>query len=158
MLEAGWERGRLRLLLGAFNDIFVNEEANDTAADFCAPRSARSSRTRRRRAAVPTDHPFGTKRACSTPSYFETYNRDNVTWSTCAARRSRRSPSTGVRTSDGEYALDAIVFATGFDAMTGAAEPRSTSAGAAAQPLREKWAAGRAPISGCRAPGFPTCS
>ena len=70
---------------------------------------------------APKNHPIGTKRICVDTDYYQTYNRANVTSGRRAAtRRSRRSRPTGLRAGDREYQFDTIVFATGFDAMTGA--------------------------------------
>ena len=68
----------------------------------------------------PNDHPIGTKRLILDTDYYETYNRDNVTLVDVRSDADRGDHRDGVRTADAEYELDAIVFATGFDAMTGA--------------------------------------
>ena len=78
------------------------------------------------RSAVPRDYPFGTKRPCVDTGYYETYNRDNVTLVDLRTTPLEEITAAGVRTDGHEYAVDAIVFATGFDAMTGALW-RSTS-------------------------------
>ena len=71
-------------------------------------------------ALTPKTHPIGTKRICVDIDYFETYNRDNVTLVDVSSAPIEAITPTGLRTWDAEYALDSIVFATGFDAMTGA--------------------------------------
>jgi cyclohexanone monooxygenase len=68
---------------------------------------------------APRDHPIGTKRICLDTDYFETYNRDNVTLVDVRSAPIESINARGVRTATGEFPLDAIVFATGFDAMTG---------------------------------------
>ena len=68
----------------------------------------------------PNDHPIGTKRLILDTDYYETYNRDNVTLVDIRSKPIEEITPDGLRTADREYALDAIVFATGFDAMTGA--------------------------------------
>ena len=69
---------------------------------------------------IPKGYPFGVKRIPLDSGYFETFNRRTCTWSTSRTTRSRRSPRAGVQLADGtEYEVDAIVYATGFDAMTG---------------------------------------
>ena len=118
----GWETGGIGGILLAFNDLIAEREANETAAEFVREKIREiGQRPRGRREALPDDHPIGTKRICVDTDYFETYNRDNVD----ARRRPRRPdrgdhPDAASQTSDAEYELDVIVFATGFDAMTGA--------------------------------------
>ena len=112
-------------------------------------------RPRGRREALPDDHPFGTKRLCSTPTTSPTYNRDNVTLvdiRDAADRADHRHAASGP--TDGEYELDVIVFATGFDAMTGRAaghrHPRARG-----RPLKEKWSSGPRTYLGVATAGFP---
>jgi cyclohexanone monooxygenase len=68
---------------------------------------------------MPHDHPIGSKRICVDTEYYETYNRDNVTLVDVRTAPIAEITPTGLRTRDAMYELDAIVFATGFDAMTG---------------------------------------
>ena len=65
-------------------------------------------------------HPFGCKRPIIDQGYYETFNRDNVTWSTCARSGSESVTTTGIDTEHHHHDLDVIIYATGFDAMTGA--------------------------------------
>ena len=69
---------------------------------------------------MPDGHPIGTKRICVDTDYYETYNRDNVTLVDVRSAPIVRLTPHGIETASGEYELDVIVFATGFDAMTGA--------------------------------------
>ena len=96
---------------------------------------------------APKDHPIGTKRLCLDTNYYETYNRDNVTLVDVRSSPIQEITATGVRTADAEYELDAIVFATGFDAMTGALREIDIRVGNGPT-LAEKWAGGPRPISG----------
>ena len=119
--EAKWAEGGSISFLYSYTDLLVNKESNDTASEFVR---------RRIRATVkdpttaellcPNDHPIGTKRLILDTDYYETYNRDNVTLVDVRSKPIQEVTPTGLRTADAEYALDAIVFATGFDAMTGA--------------------------------------
>ena len=96
---------------------------------------------------APKNHPIGTKRICVDTDYYETYNRDERHAGRRARRRrSRRSRRTALRTGDAEYELDAIVFATGFDAMTGALL-RIDIRGRTARRCGRSGRPGRAPIS-----------
>ena len=105
----------------------------------------------------PKDHPFGTKRLCVDTDYYATFNRDNVTLVDLRATPIEEITPRGIRTSDAEYELDAIVFATGFDAMTGALIDIDIR-GRGGLTLREKWAAGPPPTSGSRPAASRTCS
>ena len=68
----------------------------------------------------PNDHPIGTKRICLDSGYYETYNRENVSLVNVRKAPIEEITPAGLRTTESEYELDAIIFATGFDAMTGA--------------------------------------
>ncbi len=102
----------------------------------------------------PSDHPFGTKRSCLDTGYFATYNRANVTLVDVRKTPIVAITAVGVRTSDKEYPLDAIVFATGFDAMTGALS-RMDIRGTNGRSLKEKWASGPRAYLGLGVAGFP---
>ena len=106
---------------------------------------------------TPQDFPLGTKRLAQDDGYFETFNRDNVTLVDIRTAPIEEITPTGLRTADGEYELDAIVFATGFDAVTGAALAIDIR-GRGGLPLREKWAGGRASISASPPRASRTCS
>ena len=103
---------------------------------------------------IPTDHPIGTKRICTDTGYYETFNRDNVAWSTCAANRSTAITVDAVRTSAATYPCDALVFATGFDAMTGALT-RIDPVGPAGDRLSDLWADGPVTFLGLMVPRLP---
>ena len=108
----------------------------------CATRSARSSRIRRRRELLcPKDYPVGSKRLCIDTGYFETFNRDNVTLVDLKSEPIERIAPDGVVTAQQTYACDAIVLATGFDAMTGTLAKIAIT-GRGGTTLKETWAAG----------------
>jgi cation diffusion facilitator CzcD-associated flavoprotein CzcO len=153
--EAAWESGTLYGMVSAYNDLLLDRDANETAAEFVRARirdvvddpdvAERLS---------PRNHPFGTKRPCLDTDYYATYNRDNVTLVDLRSTPIAAITPRGVRTTTEEYALDAIVFATGFDAMTGPLlAPDITGIGGAS--LREKWAAGPRSYLGIATAGFP---
>lgn len=103
---------------------------------------------------APKDYPIGTKRLCLDTNYYETYNRDNVTLVDAKSTPIQEITAKGIRTRDAEYPLDAIVFATGFDAMTGALleiDIRVKGGGA----LAEKWSSGPRTYLGLMVAGFP---
>ncbi|NJL35053.1 MAG: NAD(P)/FAD-dependent oxidoreductase, partial [Chloroflexaceae bacterium] len=114
-----WEKGGLSFLV-AFNDLLLSKEANETAAEFVRARIRETVRNPSiAETLMPFDHPIGTKRICADTNYYETFNREHVTLidvrATPIAATHRR-----LRTTETEFEVDSIVFATGFDAMTGA--------------------------------------
>ena len=153
--EAAWESGRYGALLLAYTDLLTDKAANDSAVEFLRSKIGEIVENPEvAETLAPSDHPFGTKRSCLDTNYYATYNRDNVTLVDV-----RKSPvvavtPAGIRTSDKEYGLDAIVFATGFDAMTGALS-RIEIRGAQGTTLKEKWASGPRSYLGLAIAGFP---
>ena len=118
--DTRWSRGGLGFS-AAYADLLTNQAANDTAAEFFRDKIRGIVRDPAlAEALTPRDYPLGTKRLCVDTDYYATFNRDNVTL--VDLRRTPIAAITphGVRTSDAEYAVDSLVFATGFDAMTGA--------------------------------------
>src|SRR5919106_1189859 len=152
---AAWETGTLYGMVSAYNDLLIDRDANDTAAEYVRSRIrdiVDDSEVAERLS--PRNHPFGTKRPCLDTNYYATYNRDDVTLVDVRSTPIVAITPTGVRTSTDEYELDAIVFATGFDAMTGPLlGPDVTGVGGAA--LRDKWAAGPRTYLGLATAGFP---
>jgi cation diffusion facilitator CzcD-associated flavoprotein CzcO len=106
-------------------------------------------------ALCPRDYPIGTKRLCVDTGYYETFNRPNVTLVDLRRTPIEAITPTGVRTSDAGYPLDALVFATGFDAMTGALLNVDIRGRGGAR-LREAWAAGPRSYLGLMVAGFPS--
>jgi cyclohexanone monooxygenase len=153
--EAKWAEGGSISFLYSYTDLLVNKQANDTASEFV--RNKIRSIVKDPKTAellAPKDHPIGTKRLCLDTSYYETYNRPNVTLVDVRSAPIRAITETGVRTSDAEYDVDAIVFATGFDAMTGALREIDIRSGNGPA-LAEKWADGPLTYLGLMAAGFP---
>ncbi|MFL5831110.1 MAG: alpha/beta hydrolase fold domain-containing protein, partial [Solirubrobacteraceae bacterium] len=155
IFERGWAEGGIGGVLLAFNDINVNPEANAVAAEFVRSKIRQivdDSETAER--LCPTTHPIGTKRICVDIDYYETYNRDNVTLVDVQADPIERITSTGIKTRDAHYELDLMVFATGFDAITGALLEIDIR-GRAGQTLRQKWSEGPRTYLGLTLAGFP---
>ena len=118
--EAAWEQGGFRFLSATFSDIALDRRANDTAAEFIRSKirdTVRDPETAEK--LVPRDHPFASKRTLIDTNYYETYNRENVTLVDIRHDPIKEITASGIRTRDGDYGLDIIVFATGYDAMTG---------------------------------------
>jgi cation diffusion facilitator CzcD-associated flavoprotein CzcO len=153
--EAAWEKGGLQFR-AAFRDLLIDKAANDTAAEFIKDRIrevVQDSETAAKLAEI--DHPFATKRPPIDTGYFETFNRDNVALVDVRATPIECITSDGIRTRDGaEYKLDIIVFATGFDAMTGPLL-RLNIQGRDGLALREAWQAGPRTYLGLQVAGFP---
>ena len=154
-LEAGWQEGTLFGLSRAFNDAAVNEAANDIVAEFIRnkirevvddPSVAEDL--------CPDDHPFGTKRPCLDSGYFATFNRPNVTLVNLRKDPLHTITESGVDTASRSFEFDALVFATGFDAMTGAIVAVDI-AGRGGQSLKQKWADGPLTYLGLMVEGFP---
>ncbi len=130
VLDRGWEQGGAVGILLAFTDVITDQGSNDVVADFIRSKIRETVNDPAvAEKLCPTDHPVGTKRPCVDIAYFETYNRDNVTLVDVRETPIERITEKGIKTSDQEYEFDAIIFAIGFDAMTGRAlqhrHPRS---------------------------------
>jgi len=152
--ESRWTRGGLGFS-AAFVDLLTNQEANDTAAEFFHAKIRAAVRDQAvAEALLPRDYPVGTKRMCVDTDYYETFNRDNVTLVDVRTAPIVAITPRGLRTEAAEYALDSIVFAIGFDAMTGALLAIDIR-GRGGRPLREKWAEGPRTYLGLAVASFP---
>jgi len=153
--EAKWAEGGSISFLYSFTDLLINKASNQTASEFVR-RKIRATVKDPKTAELlcPNNHPIGTKRLILDTDYYETYNRDNVTLVDIRSKPIEKITPTGLRTADADYALDAIVFATGFDAMTGAMKEIDihTDAGMS---VREKWEHGPRTYLGIMIAGFP---
>jgi cation diffusion facilitator CzcD-associated flavoprotein CzcO len=141
--------------LANFRDIFMDEEANAEFSEFIAGKIR--SRVRDPVLAeklVPKDHGFGVQRVPLESNYYEAYNRDNVNLVDLQKTPIERITRRGIRTSEQEYEFDIIVYATGFDAVTGAYD-RIDIRGVGGQSLRKKWADGPETFLGLTVSGFP---
>jgi cyclohexanone monooxygenase len=148
-----WAAGGTNFM-AAFNDLIVDQRANDTAADFVRDMIRETVRDQTvAELLAPKNHPIGTKRICVDTDYYATFNRSNVTLIDVRSTPISEITTAGVRAGDIEYPLDAIVFATGFDAMTGALlniDIRSDG-----KTLQQKWDAGPRTYLGLMTAGFP---
>ena len=152
--EQRWESGGTTFM-AAFNDLIFNKASNDTAAEFVRSK-IRSMVTNPAKAELlaPTSHPIGTKRICVDTDYYLTYNRPNVDLVDVRDAPVQAVTQDGLRVGDKDYQSDAIVFATGFDAMTGALT-RMGIAGRGGEKLADKWEAGPRTYLGLMTAGFP---
>jgi len=153
--EAAWNEGGFKFILNSFFDIGADRRANDTASEFIRAKIREMVKDPEvAEKLVPVDHPFTSKRALIDTNYFDTYNRDNVTLVDIRHAPIQEITPTGIRTEDGEYELDIIVFATGFDAMTGTFN-RIDIQGRDGQKLKDKWAHGPLTYLGVTTTGYP---
>ena len=149
-----WERGGFGYT-SAYRDLLTDQSANETAADYVRARIREIVRDPQVAELLsPRDHPIGTKRLPLDTGYYETYNRNNVTLVDIRTSPIEAITPTGLRTNAAGYALDSIVFATGFDAMTGPLF-RIDIRGRDGCALRGKWEAGPRTYLGIASAGFP---
>nr|WP_233287216.1 NAD(P)/FAD-dependent oxidoreductase [Bradyrhizobium oropedii] len=140
---------------GNFKDILIDRRANATISDFVA----RKIRERVKNQAVaekliPKNHGFGTRRLPLETFYYEVYNRDNVDLVDLKQTPIEKITTEGIRTSDKDYAFDIIIYATGFDAITGSFD-KIDFRGAGGARLKEKWTHGPETYLGLMVDGFP---
>ena len=153
--ETCWHAGAFACYTASYTDVVTDLAANETVAEYLRgkiremvedPELAEDL--------TPRDYPFGTKRVCLDTDYYATFNRDHV-----SLVNLRRTPivevtSRGIRTTEQEHEFDALIFATGFDAVTGPLL-RMDIRGRGGLSLREKWSAGPRSYLGLQVSGFP---
>ncbi|HEX9451008.1 MAG TPA: NAD(P)/FAD-dependent oxidoreductase [Burkholderiales bacterium] len=153
--EKAWETGGLRFR-GAFRDLVTSNEANATAVTFLKRKIreiVKDPVTAEKLANI--DHPYAAKRPPIDTDYFETFNRDNVDLVDIRADPIECITPAGIRTKSGaDYPLDIIVFATGFDGMTGSLLKMDIR-GRDDLSLKKAWAAGPRNYIGLQVAGFP---
>jgi len=152
--ERRWNKGGVNFV-HSFNDLSTNKAANDTIAEFVRERIRRTVKDPVVADSLcPTDHPLGTKRICVDTGYFETYNLPHVRLVDLKKTPIDRFESRGVKVAGEEIALDALVCATGYDALTGAVMAIDIR-GRGGLRLRDKWAQGPRTLLGLMTAGFP---
>jgi len=152
--ERRWAKGGANFT-HAFTDIFTNRESNELAAEFV--RNKIRSIVKDPAVAdrlTPKDHAIGTKRICVDTDYYSTFNNTNVKLVDIRATPLQEIKPNGIQTSDALFDLDCIVFATGYDAVTGALE-RLNIQGEAGQSLKDEWTTGPRTYLGLMTVGFP---
>ena len=148
-----WKEGGTNFL-AAFNDIGTNAESNEKAADFVRARINEVVRETKVADLLSPTNTIGCKRLCADTDYYETYNRDNVLLVDVNKNPIERIVDDGIKTSDNVYEFDIIIFAIGFDAMTGALLSIDIK-GRNELRLREKWSEGPRTFLGLCSEGFP---
>jgi cation diffusion facilitator CzcD-associated flavoprotein CzcO len=153
--QGAWKNGNLVDVLAAYTDILSNKEANDTAAEFIRTQ-IRGIVTDPDVAEMlsPRTFPVGTKRPCLDTGYYATFNQPNVHLVNLRETPLMEITEKGIKTSAGEYEVDSIVFATGFDAMTGTLN-RIDIQGKGGAKLRDKWSEGPVTYLGLAVSDFP---
>ncbi|WP_170005644.1 flavin-containing monooxygenase [Pseudopontixanthobacter vadosimaris] len=153
--ETLWAKGAITHLSLEFADLMINLEANDTLSEF-ARKKIRSKIDDPEKAEIltPTEFPICTKRPCLDTNYFETFNNPNVDIVDIKKDPILKIDRNGIATKNGVFEFDTIVFATGFDAMTGALLAVDI-VGRNGRTLREKWAHGPVSYLGLTVEGFP---
>ncbi|MHA7666938.1 flavin-containing monooxygenase [Mycolicibacterium sp. HS_4_1] len=155
-LQPRWEAGGFGIWLGGFEDQFYTEEANVKIRDFLDRKiRERVNNPETAELLVPKGYAYGCKRNPLDSGYYETFNLPHVHLVDVKSNAIARLTPKGLALADGtEYELDAIVFATGFDAMTGALN-RIDIRGRSGELLRDKWAAGPRTYLGLMSADYP---
>ena len=148
-----WREGGLTFM-GAYGDLILDKEANDTAANFVRERIRETVNNPQVAETLCPKNIIGGKRLCVDSNYYATYNRDNVTLIDVAERPIEAITQTSVRADGREFVVDMLVIATGFDAMTGAIMNVDIR-GRADVSLRERWADGPSSYLGLAMVDFP---
>jgi cyclohexanone monooxygenase len=152
--EQRWAKGGLTFM-GVYNNLALDKAANDTAAGFVREKIAEIVRDPdAARLLQPTNHPIGSKRICVDTDYYATFNRPNVTLVDIRSSGIDEILPSTVRAAAKDYEVDALVLATGFDAMTGSVA-KIDIVGRDGKTLNQKWAEGPRTYLGLMSAGFP---
>ncbi len=152
--EKAWEKGGLQFR-AAFNDLVTNLEANKTASDFIKNKINETVLNKKFASILSDiDHPYAGKRPPIDSNYFETYNRDNINLIDLRRDPIKCINKNGIETEKNNFDLDIIVFATGYDAMTGPLLNMNIF-GKNNLKLENDWKEGPKTFLGLQIPGFP---
>jgi cation diffusion facilitator CzcD-associated flavoprotein CzcO len=140
---------------GNFRDMLTDREANAIVSDFVARKIRQRVKDQKvAEKLIPKDHGFGTRRVPMETKYYEVYNQPNVRLVDIKETPIERITPTGLKTSDAAYEFDIIIYATGFDAITGSFD-RIDIRGVDGARLKDKWANGPQTFMGVQVEGFP---
>jgi cation diffusion facilitator CzcD-associated flavoprotein CzcO len=154
--DDAWQHGGIMEILSTYSDHLSNAASNELLSEFVRnkirsvvddPETAE--------ALCPTTYPIGTKRLCVDTGYYQTFNRPNVRLIDLHRQPIKTITATGIDVADESLEFDAIVFATGFDAMTGAIMAVHPITGRGGKLLSEIWANGPRTYLGLTVAGFP---
>lgn len=141
--------------LSGFRDLLLNKESNRFLADFVADKiRLRVKDPVVAEKLIPKDHPFGGKRVPMETNYYETFNLESVHLVDIKESPIQRITERGIQTGNAHHDVDVIIFATGFDAVTGALD-RIDIRGERGLSLKESWADGPSTFLGLQSRGFP---
>jgi cyclohexanone monooxygenase len=152
--EAAWDQGGFMFAQGTFYDLVLSEEANQYVADFVRSKIDEIVPDPAVAQMLKPSFLFGTKRLPLDTNYYQTFNRPNVGLVDLKATPIEEITETGIRTSAGQHELDVIVYATGFDALTGPLFALGIT-GRGGRALADAWAEGPRTYLGLAVPGFP---
>jgi cyclohexanone monooxygenase len=153
--QNAWRDSHLFAFRLTYSDILTDEAANETVAEFLRGKIREIVKDPGvAEKLTPRTYPFATKRPCLGKGYYEMFNRDHVQLVDLRETPILRMTPAGIETSEGEMAFDSVIFATGFDALTGAAS-RIEITGRGGATLSEKWADGPETYLGLVSSGFP---
>ncbi|MBR0986671.1 flavin-containing monooxygenase [Bradyrhizobium liaoningense] len=155
--EEAWGKGDLvYILTQLWADQAVDVDGNKLICDLIREKISAAVKDPETAAALmPHDHPFGAKRPCLDTNYYATYNRPNVTLVNLRQEPIKAITASGISTSSRSVDVDVIVFATGFDAMTGAIRAVHPITGRGGKSLTDVWAQGPQTYLGLTVEGFP---
>ena len=140
---------------GNFRDVLVDKKANALLSDFVARKIRERVKDQKiAEKLIPKNHGFGTRRVPLETRYYEVYNQPNVTLVDINETPVERITPTGIKTSDADHAFDIIIYATGFDAITGSFD-RIDIRGVGGLKLKDKWQGGPKTYLGVQVEGFP---
>lgn len=153
--EKRYDEPGFGIWLANFRDIMTDRKANDLITDFIARKiRSRVNNPKTAEDLIPKDHGFGTRRVPMETNYYEVYNQDNVALVNLKETPIEEIVPEGVKCSDKLHDLDIIIYATGFDAVTGSLK-RIDITGKDGQKLTDKWANGPRTLLGMQTAGFP---
>ena len=153
--ERAWETGELFEFVGVYADVLADRAANDELAEFVRDKIRSVVKDPETAEALcPTGYPIGCKRLCLDTNYYATYNLTHVRLVDLRKHPIIRITDSGIETADGSFTFDSIVFATGFDAVTGAITAIDI-AGRRGVSLRDKWVNGPSTYLGLMTVDFP---
>lgn len=153
--ENAWENSHLLAFRACYGDILSNEEANETVAEFVREKIRTTVKNPEvAKKLLPYGFPFATKRPCLGDTYYDVYNRENVTLVDLQSTPIEEIVPNGVRTKECVHELDVLIYATGYDALTGALNQIDVR-GLGGRALSDKWAEGAKTYLGLMASEFP---
>ena len=148
-----WDEGGLGFM-GAFSDLLIDDNSNNTVRTFVAEKLREMVRDQQLAATLTPEYLIGCKRLVIDTGYYDTFNRPNVELVDIKDDPIERITPAGIKAKGREWPVDAIVMATGFDAMTGTLN-RIDIRGREGRPLREKWREGPRTYLGLMSAGYP---